>query len=378
MRTNSIISTLRRRRALRRSTSRRIKYAEALQMLKAYENGELKLDRMIDNKLNPSKSLSNQCKIEGCGQKIRYEYVLKSKVTDEQIIAGSTCVWVMLGMSDEEIKEFIKIETTIKDFNEMLIWRKSNMDVWNKLGELKAAGLEWFRPFWEEVEFCKLHPEDESYIRTVDVAVEIKASEERKARRQAMRAGKVSQPSNSTVVASGRNPFERVLNSLVGSNAPVQTKPTTQNTPVNTKKDDDGYKAILGMLATLVNKYPKNDTLVSIKSQADSGKTLTDNQLHRVKVEINKEYYETHIKGTPAEVEYNNCDKDIQELFTLAAQNKEMSIYMMDMDMLVSSKLLSMINKYRRQFHDKIIAKSDEKMKLLWKYFRIKHQIIMK
>ena len=83
----------------KKEKKRKMKYVDALRALKAYQNSKLKLVRVIDNGLNPNKSISHKCQVPGCGMNIRYEYVLQSKETTEIMIAGSTCVWELLEMS---------------------------------------------------------------------------------------------------------------------------------------------------------------------------------------------------------------------------------------------------------------------------------------
>jgi hypothetical protein len=416
MRTNSIISILRKRRALRRRASRRIKYAEALQLLKAYENNNLKIKTLIDNKLQPNKSISNKCTLDGCGHPIRYEYVLVTIDTGIEKVVGSTCVAVMLDLSKEQIKEFSKIETTMKDFHDMLLWRKTNMDVWEKLQEIKKLNLEWFKPFWEEVDFSRLHPEDEDFIRSLSIDEAIKYNEDKKPivgntlkRTRGPNKPKVTTPtvtqtittppvtqtltpSVDPIIVSNGNPFEIILNEIMSTvdtqtNTQTNTQTSTQTStqtntpPVDTQtqaQKEEQYKVLVGMLGDLCKKYPSSTLLASIKTQHESGKTLTENQLYWIKVWINDDYFQTKIKGTPREDDYNNCDKPIKDLFVSLVESKDIHIYMMDIDKLYTSKLVSMISKYKRQFNEKILDMNDINMKNNWMYFRIKHQIILK
>jgi len=356
MRTTSIISQLRNNRRLnRRLKNSRIRYEDAFNALTAYQNSELKIDNVIDNKLTPSKSIANHCQLVGCGMKIRYEYVMKNKIDGTIKVVGSTCVWVLLEMSKEQIKEFVKIENSIKDYHDMIIWRNDNMDVWNKLEELKAADASYYKAFWEEVEFCRLHPEDEEYIRNVDVAYAIKRDQDYKAARFGRRTA-------------------------VQNNLPETFKDvTTKNCESITGETDEGYKKVVETLKTLIEKNPKNDILKSMKLQEQNGKVLTLNQIHRIKVEALKDYYETKIKGTNEQIIYNDCDKKVVDTFQELVNKKEIRMYSEDLETLKDSKqVVHMIRKYKKQFSLELEKTNSKELNKLWGYFRIKHEIILK
>jgi len=402
MRAKSIISFLGRNFKLRKRSSR-IRYQEALEAMKAFQNSELELVRMIDNVFQPSKSISHKCQLKGCGMRIRFEYILKSKVTTDEVIVGSTCVRVMMGLSKEQFKMLEKIESTMKDFHDMIVWKRANLDVWNKLEELKTADLEWFKPFWEEVSFCRLHPEDENFIRNLNIEREIQKDKESKERKDkfSIRPKTFNRPIQSTPivptpvvqnilpVSGGRNPFEKVLNNIVNkvpspvvvvaaAKAPVASTMVVKNDNKVSGVDDRAYKMLVDMLGVLVTKYPDNDTLKSLKSQSDSGKIMTDKQLRRIKIEINRDYFENNIKGRPEETKYNDCDARVVEKFTKVVNGKEIRVYSMDLVDLTSGRINAMINKYKREFHENLKSNGDVELNELWKYFRIKHEIIMR
>jgi hypothetical protein len=411
MRANSIIKMLNRYGRLRVLKNKRIKYKEALLSLKAYQNGELQIRKVIDNKFTPSRSISKNCQLEGCNHVIRFEYVMENKndSTIPTYVVGSTCVRVLLGLSDDEFKALEKLEATVSDFHDMIVWRKDNMDVWKKLMALKQANVTWYRPFWEEVEFCRLHPEDEQYIRSLDVDAVIREDEKRKQEAEARKArlaqysrpstpAPITTPVSAPVTASkpqntptttpnvltGRNPYEGFLFSIT---APVQT-PAPQ-APVSVQAQQGGivsgetpenYKKLIDHLIRLAGMYPNNTTLVSIKAQADSGKVLSPNQLRRIKLDVNRDFYETRIKGTALEADYNSCDDVLVPMFRQAVSSKVVKIYADDMDMVTDDKkVIWAINKYKRQFNDECFKDStDIQAKAIWMYFRIKHDIILK
>jgi hypothetical protein len=160
----------------------RIRYDEALKKLQSFQNNDVKLTKVIDNVLYPNKSVAKgHCQLPGCNMAIRWEYLLENKDPDrgEGIWVGSTCVWVMLNLSADDIKKFEKYENSVKEFHEMIQWKNDNPDVWDRLMRLKEEGVEYYRPFWEEVAYCKLHIEDEEYIRTFDIDKEIAAWQRR-------------------------------------------------------------------------------------------------------------------------------------------------------------------------------------------------------
>jgi hypothetical protein len=339
MRDTSIISKLRKKGKLRRLSSSRIKYSDALQRLKAFQNNKLIIVGMVDNNLSPTKSISNKCQVDSCNRRIRYEYKLMNKDTKELIIVGSTCVGHMLDLSVGEVKNFNKLDKSIKDFHAMILWRKDNKDVYDKLITLEKHNIKWFTPFWEEIKYCPLHPDDTAYIRGIDLDKEFKRN-------------KVILGNKATVV-------------VTSSCSKVKT----------TAVIDEHYGRVLSYLDELFSKYPKDSMLLSFKTQIDSGKVLTENQQTHIKYRVNKEYFDTKIKGTPKEVLYNNCDKDIITTFQQHVDAKLIKIFYLDLDVLYTNKVLDLIKKYKKQF-DKSLDK-DPKLKELWKFFRIKHNIIL-
>lgn len=244
----------------KRAKKRRMKYIEAMRAMKAYENGELRLKKVIDNVLNPNKSISKNCQVPHCGQAIRWEYVMENKDTGDIMIVGSTCVWELLEMTKEQIKEFEKIERTIKDFHAMLLWRAANRDVYDKIMELKKRQVMSFWMFWDEVDYAPLDQEDTDYIRAIDVD-----REERKYK-------------------------------------------AVKNAQVNKKQQDEiAYQRVLESLERMVNETPDNLFLRSLKTQAGI-KHLSDKQIACIKREANLRYYLRVVKNnTQLQEKYNNC-----------------------------------------------------------------------
>jgi hypothetical protein len=294
----------------------------------------------------------------------------------------------MLGLSEEEIKKFEKIESSIKDFHKMIEWRKNNMDVWDKLMQLKKSDLKWFQPFWEEVEYSPLCDEDTNYIRSIDVDREIQKEKDRLERKN--RIKNMGKSINTVGAGVVDNPFSKLLDNIE-SNSSSKSSSSSNSSSSNSNSNssnssnssnvvvDENYNKMLGLLDVLVRNNPSNDFLLSLKSQSDKGKILTKNQLNRIKVEVNYEYYRNTIKGTSSEVEYNSCDDDIKSLFRNYVDSKKIHIYYMDIDNVNSvGGIRDMIYKYRRQFDTLINNGGDDKIKRYWKYFRIKNEIILK
>lgn len=338
MRKNSIISELRKKGRVRRLRSHRIKYSDALQKLKAFQNNKLIMIGMVDNNLSPNKSISNRCQVDTCKKRIRYEYKLMHKDTKDLIIVGSTCVGHMLDLSVSDVKDFTKVDKSIKDFHAMLKWKNDNKDVYDKTKTLEKLDIKWFTPFWEEIKYCPLHPDDTVYIQGIDMDKEIDR------------------------------------NNLRGKSK-VVTVTSSVKTINNTAVVNEHYGRILSYLEELFIKYPKDSALASMRIQVNVGKVLTDNQQYTIKCLVNQDYFKTKIKGTPQEVLYNSCDKDIVRFFQEKVSDKSVKIYFLDVDDLYTIKVSALINKYKKQFDSLLL--NTPKLKTLWKYYRIKHNIIL-
>lgn len=254
----------------RRSKRHRIKYIEALRALKAYQNSELRLLKVIDNVLAPNKSLSDRCQVPHCNQPIRWEYVMENKKTFEQLVAGSTCVWELLNLSKKDIKEFERIELAIKDFHKMIFWKKDNMDVFKKIMELKNRKVMSFAPFWEELEYAPLDDEDTQYIRRLDVDEAEKKYHEalkKTAQRAAQQRGGHKPPSD--------------------------------------------YDKVLKALDYLISQDPRNKFFDSLKKQSEK-RVLSPKQISCIKRSMNRDYFLKKIKPNPNLMKaYAECDKEV-------------------------------------------------------------------
>ncbi len=153
----------------KRKKVQRIHYDQALEALKAYQSEDLCVSNVTDNITFPDESISNVCQVPGCGQKIRYEYVIENKENYDKIIVGSTCVGEVLGLGEEETKDFPKIENAIKDYHRKIRWERMYPDVVEKLNALKENDIRFFRPFWEEIVYAPLDEEDTEYIKNLNV-----------------------------------------------------------------------------------------------------------------------------------------------------------------------------------------------------------------
>jgi hypothetical protein len=280
--------------------------------------------------------------------------------------------------------EFKRVDFSIREFHEMVLWRKSNMDVWDKLMALKKADVLYYKHFWDEVEYAKLHPEDEQYIREVDLDRALKIDADNKARRFSFnnRSTRIV-TSTAAPVNSNATPFANILSGIVGT-APVTVPVTTPvislvaNNESITGENDETYDKVIRTLKVLVSRYPQDMTLKSMNEQSNSGIFLTMNQVYRVKVEANKDFYQNKIKGTSEEVYYNNCDDSVITTFKSFVDDKSIRMYSDDV-VAFNNPLnrVKLIRKYKQQF-SVALEKTDDQTAKFWRYFRIKHEIILK
>lgn len=316
----------------RRRNKKRIKYVEALNLLKAYQNDKLKLVGVIDNRLAWSKSISCNCQVPHCGQAIRWEYILENKIDMTRIVAGSTCVWELLDLSKEQIKSFEKVESSIKSFHAMIAWKKDNMDVFLKIKDLKERNLEYFRPFWEELDYGPLDVADTSYIRDLDI--------------------------DKFIV---RQKFSK------------STKTSTLVSVVDLTIAPD-YQKVLTALDSLLVKFPNNAFYKSLKSFSDK-RFLTPNQVFAVKRAMNQEYYRTKVLPNPQlKAEYDNCEK-VEVLFVMAVNEGSISIEGKDKDSLGKGVIpaCDLVKKYSKQFNllPNILKSAT------WAMYRVKYDIFV-
>lgn len=321
---NSILRRKRRKKRL-------MKYKEALQALKAYQNSKLRLIRVIDNQLNPNKSISSKCQVPHCGKSIRYEYLLENKETGEKIVAGSTCVWELLNLSEQKIKDFRKIEKTIKNFHKVIEWRRKNEDVYNKLMKLKKNNVTKFREFWEEIEYCPLCDFDTEYIRNLDIDKEI----------------------------------EKHNKKLKGKNF-------KKNIPNISGEDDDNYEKVINSLNELLKEYPNNKFYKSLKEQSLE-KVLTKKQIWCIKKGMNKLYFEKYVKNDPKKLSiYAASDYKMFDLFRENVKNRKIRLYIEDLKKLNKGKTRELIIKYKKQI-DKVLGNNP-----YWQMYRLKYNIFVK
>lgn len=321
MRTKSIIYIIRRYglSSKRLSPKGRIKYEDAIKGLEGYENSELRIADVIDNVLFPHKSVSCKCQIPGCNHRIRYEYVLENKESHERFVAGSTCVWPTLGLSELQKKEFLTFENVVKEYHDMIQWRKENPDIIEKLEKAKQAKLNQFRPFWEEIDHCRLMEEDEEYIRSTDIDKIIRAKEENDRKRDEYR----------------------------------------RMTEEQRRRNDEEYQKVLDGLNSLVEFYPDNDFYKSLQSTVSHGFRLSANQVRYVKIGCNKRWYEKNIKNTPKNKMYDDCEKILGHVFS------ENGFRGKDSD-----------RESIKRMNDIMITK-DSILRLAWSLFKVKYSIVL-
>lgn len=298
-----------------------IKYEDAIKGLESYESGELKIVDMIDNVLYPHKSVSDHCQIPGCNHPIRYEYVLENKLTHERIVAGSTCVWPTLGLSEIQKKEFITYETVVKEYHAMLEWRNNNPDVVEKIEKAKQANLYRFKPFWQEIDHAALLDEDTEYIRNTDIDKIVAAKEE--ADRKANEWRMMSEAERE----KRRQEYQRVVDALKG----------------------------------LYDSNPNNEFYASLQAQVCRGRRLSDKQVRCIKVACNKKWFNDTIKPNPNKMAvYDICDSLVAPVLAQhqVGTPKDMP-----------SKLIQTINT--------VVQGMDKRMQLAWNCFKVKYEIVM-
>ena len=297
----------------------RIKYEDALKKMKSYESAELRIVDVIDNHFEPSRSISHHCQIESCGQVIRYEYVLENKITGQRIVAGSTCVWPLLGFSEIQKKEFLKMEEVIRERHLVVEWRQSHQDVLERLQVMRANQFWQFRPFWEEVEYTRLTNEDTDYILSIDLERLVKEKREKERKQEERRAAE--------------------------EKARLEA--------------EEMEKKILKGLDKLVVTYPQNGFYASLKKYVDSGRKLSENQIRHIKLGCNRLWYKEHIKGTSRDT----MDKCVEIMDTVKAV-----LGVRDYDTLSNEDV-------RRIETD--IQSFDEKIKMAWALLKVKKDIVL-
>lgn len=325
VRTKSLVSIIRKYGwSLKRKWQKknRIPYKDIVRGLLQMEKNELQISEVIDNYLYPNKSKSNHCQLDGCGQRIRYEYVLKSKKTGVEKIVGSTCVWVVMGFSEVEKVRFGKLDNAVRDYFSAQQWKKEHADLWSKLERLKSENFTEFTPFWEELDYVALCQEDTDYIAQIDVDSLIKAREEKRKRE-----------------AERKAEMERIWKA---------------NKEEREKIDED-YRKVSSALDTLISLNPNNTFYSDLKKHSLLNR-LTPRQIKCVKVDFNKHWYNTKIKGTRFDLpDFETLIKDFATKCNvdLSKDGFENQI----------SNLLKTVN--------------DSKLELAWKIYRVKHEIVL-
>lgn len=299
----------------------RIPYKEIVRNLLQMEKNELQISEVIDNYLYPEKSKSKHCQLDGCGQRIRYEYVLKSKKTDEEKIVGSTCVWVVMGFSEVEKVRFGKLDNAVRDYFSAQQWKKEHADLWSKLERLKNENFTEFTPFWEELDYVALCQEDTDYIAQIDVDSLIKVREEKR-RRDAEREAELKR-----IWKANKEERERI---------------------------DAEYTKVINALDSLITLYPNNTFYPDLKKRSLLYR-LSPRQIKCVKVDYNKHWYNTKIKGTKFDLpDFETIVKDF------AAK---------------CSIVLGSLG-FEKQISDAIKFAKSSKLDLAWKIYRVKHEIV--
>lgn len=264
MRTVPIIEIIRKYglTSKRLSPKNRIKYEDAVNAVKQYSTSKLEIKDVLDNTRVASHNRCH-CGLPGCGQRIRYEYILENKDNNEEIVAGSTCVWPTLGLSELQAKDFFKYDEVIRSHYQLADWAEQNKDVVEKLIRLKDNNVTYFKAFWEEIENAPLLDEDTEYIRGIDVDKEIEK-------------------------VLYREKFKNVA--------------------------DKDYDRAVSYLPELLTHFSNNNMLLSFNSIVNSGRKLTGNQFRWLKIMVNRMWYDTKIKGTSSDV-MSSCESILDPIF---------------------------------------------------------------
>lgn len=267
MRTVPIITIIRKYglTSKRLSPKNRIKYEDAVKAVKQYSTSKLEIKEVIDNTRTHSHN-GCHCGLPGCGQKIRYEYILENKDNNEELVAGSTCVWPTLGLSELQAKDFFKYDEVIRNHYQLADWAEQNRDVVEKLIKLKDNNVTYFKAFWEEIEDAPLLDEDTEYIRNLDVDKEIEK-------------------------VLYKEKFRNISNS--------------------------DYDRAVSYLPELLDHFKNNNMLMSFDTVVSSGRRLTGNQFRWLKIMVNKMWYDNKVKGTSLDT-MNTCEKILEPIFTKA------------------------------------------------------------
>ena len=306
MRTVPIIQIIKRYglTSKRLSPKNRIKYEDAISTLKGMNGTDFEIESVIDNDWEPNKSISHHCQIPGCGQCIRYEYVLKDKRDEKKkLVVGSTCVWPTLGLGELGKKEFQTLDKAVREHGLMVSWRAENQDVVEKLNRLKSENLTYFRAFWEEIEYSRLMDEDTEFIRNVDVDKEIQKRDE------AVRRRKERQERRRNMYRSYSSASASCMSGNV-SNTGTKSFSAPSTAPIS----DAEYEKVLKCLEVLASENPKNRFYANLLSTSKKFH-LTANQIFCIKKDANYRWYVKNIKGTDRDC-YDTCQDVIDPIIT--------------------------------------------------------------
>lgn len=264
MRTVAIIDIIKRYglSSKRLSPKSRIKYEDAVKAVKQYSTSKLEIKEVLDNSRVKSHN-GCHCGLPGCGQRIRYEYILEDKDSKQELVAGSTCVWPTLGLSELQAKDFMKYDEVIRNHYQLKDWMEANKDVVEKLNKLKDNNVTYFKAFWEEIEDAPLLDKDTEYIRSINEIKEIE---------------KVLYREKFRVIA------------------------------------DKEYNKAVSYLPDLLDHYKNNNMLKNFNDQVQSGKRLTANQFRWLKIMANRMWYATKVEGTEYDI-MDKCEDILDPIF---------------------------------------------------------------
>ena len=337
MRTKSIISIIRRYglNSRRLSPKNRIKYAEAVASLKSYQNSELSIVDVIDNQWHPHLSRSHICQVPGCGMHIRYEYVLRNKEDNSEFVAGSTCVWVLLGLSELEIKNFKGLEEAIKEHRDLEVWKQANPDIIEKLEKAKLHNMVKFGPFWREIENCRLTDEDTEYMKSVSIDAILEAE----AKRAEEKAKRIEEAKKA-----------EALKVSVPNISEVE------------------YDRVVKCLDELSNKFPTNSFFDSLKAQISYGKVLSLKQVQAIKASYNRTWYDEHVKGTAQDM-WSSCESFVIPYFVkvLGIDTSKLSV-----EGVLMSKDLKELNTLVKE--DTNLTEANRNA---WATFKVKYRMVL-
>lgn len=149
-------------------------YSEKIQKINAnteildepiFENKKYKLIDVIDNRLEPSKSISNKCKF--CNGTIKYEHHLLDKTTNKCYSIGADCACECLNIYDFKTKAVYDSLTTT--YLKIKQWKQRHKTTYENLEALSKLDHPFYNPFVNAIKRQELSNEDIDVIDSANI-----------------------------------------------------------------------------------------------------------------------------------------------------------------------------------------------------------------